>query len=718
MQRARKWLFMLLCLFGCPLVLAQPPATSSAAPGFTLEQVLGYPFPLGLSAASAGNRLAWVIDQDGVRNVWLAQAPDFKPRQVTQFTHDDGQELTQLTFAPDGNTLVFVRGGDHDANWEDKLVPDPSSAPATPEVMLWVVDVHGGTARSLTAGDAPALSASGQLAYIKDHQVWTAPLAADGQGKARRLFFDRGKDGELEWSPDGKRLAFVSDRDDHAFIGIYTDDDTPLTYLGPSTGIDRMPRWSADGTRVAFTRRHGKGGPPRPLLQQVPQPWSLMLADASTGVTHVVWQSPDSLEGSYPRTAGGANLHWAEGDSRLVFLADLDGWPHLYSIAADGGTPLLLTPGEFMVEDVVLARDGRSLIYSANTGTNKDDLDRRHLFEVPVTNARPVALTPGTDIQTSPVVAGTNAIAYIDAGPQRPPLVALMDGHGANQRMLQPEVLPRDFPTAQLLVPRAVSFTAADGTLIHGQLFRGKDAGAKQPGVIFVHGGPPRQMLLGWHYMDYYTNSYAVNQYLATHGFTVLSVNYRLGIGHGHAFHHPPKAGPAGASEYQDVVAGARFLQSVPGVDATRIGIWGGSYGGYLTALALARNSDIFKAGVDMHGLHDWSQDVGDWSAKSRSRYEQGDYQEALKVAWESSPDAAIATWKSPVLLIQGDDDRNVHFSQMEDVVPRLRQHQVPFEEMVLPNEIHGFLRHTSWLQADTATVDFLQRKLGVSAAR
>jgi dipeptidyl aminopeptidase/acylaminoacyl peptidase len=450
------------------------------------------------------------------------------------------------------------------------------------------------------------------------------------------------------------------------------------------------------------------------MLQQVPQPWSLLVADARTGAARTVWQSPDTLLGSYPRTAGGANLHWAAGDGRLVFLADLDGWPHLYSIPTTGGTPLLLTPGTFMVEDVALARDGRALIYSANTGADRDDLDRRHLFKVPVDRAQPVALTSGTGIQTVPVVAGADAIAYVEAGAQRPPLVAVMRRDGAGQRVLQADLVPTHFPTAQLLVPRAVEFTAADGTTIHGQLFRSPGAKASQPGVIFVHGGPPRQMLLGWHYMDYYSNSYAVNQYLATHGFTVLSVNYRLGIGHGHAFHRPPHAGPAGASEYQDVVAGAKFLQALPGVDPARIGIWGGSYGGYLTALALARDSDIFKAGVDMHGLHDWSRDVGDWSAKSRSRYEQGDYQEALKVAWESSPDAAIATWKSPVLLIQGDDDRNVHFAQMEDVVPRLRRHGVPFEQMVLPNEIHGFLRHASWLRADSATVDFLQRKLGV----
>src|SRR6202012_4265143 len=105
-----------------------------------------------------------------------------------------------------------------------------------------------------------------------------------------------------------------------------------------------------------------------------------------------------------------------------------------------------------------------------------------------------------------------------------------------------------------------------------------------QPGLIFVHGGPPRQMMLGWSYMDYYSHAYAMNQWYAAHGYTVLSVNYRLGIGYGYDFQHPKKGGATGSSEYQDVLAGGRVLQQTPGVDGGRIGIWGGSYGGLLTA--------------------------------------------------------------------------------------------------------------------------------------
>jgi dipeptidyl aminopeptidase/acylaminoacyl peptidase len=219
-------------------------------------------------------------------------------------------------------------------------------------------------------------------------------------------------------------------------------------------------------------------------------------------------------------------------------------------------------------------------------------------------------------------------------------------------------------------------------------------------------------MLLGWHYMDYYSNGYAVNQYLANHGYVVLSVNYRLGIGYGHDFHHPDHGGAAGAAEYQDVVAGARYLQSLADVDPAEIGIWGGSYGGFLTAMALARNSDIFKAGVDLHGVHDWSALVAERVDKQPKRYEQGDAEQAIKVAFDSSPIASVNGWRSPVLLIQGDDDRNVHFQQTIDLARRLEERHVPFEQFVIPNEIHGFLRWQSWLAADTATAGFFARTL------
>jgi len=249
---------------------------------------------------------------------------------------------------------------------------------------------------------------------------------------------------------------------------------------------------------------------------------------------------------------------------------------------------------------------------------------------------------------------------------------------------------------------------------VHAQLFERAGGSAKKPAVVFVHGGPPRQMLLGWHYSDYYSNAYAVNQYLASRGFVVLSVNYRLGIGYGYEFHQPDSAGARGASEYRDVRAAAEYLRTLPQVDGGRIGIYGGSYGGYLTALALARNSDLFAVGVDIHGVHDWSAG----RVASRDRYEEiPDAAKALEVAFQSSPVSAMATWRSAVLVIHADDDRNVRFTQSADLVRRLAARGVPYETLVITDDTHHFMRFAHVVTVDSATVEYLGRKL-LGAAR
>jgi len=678
---------------------------------FSIAQVLGYPYPSDLIASHAGDTFAWTSDARGVRNIWVAEGPDYTARRLTNDAADDGQELTHLHFSRDGRYLIYVRGGDHDANWPQPLQPDPSANPQQQEMQVWAIALAGGAPHLIGEGDTPAASPDSRtVAFVKaDGSVWTAPI--DGSKKAERLFFDLGKDSALHWSPDGKALAFVSDRGDHSFIGVYRDSHTAIEYLLPSTSRDVEFRWSPDGTRIAFARLPGVGGPPQSVLMWHPLPWSLWVADVRTHEGSRVWQSPDTLRGSYPED--GSDLRWAAGD-RLIFLSEQDNWPHLYAVPANGGAARLLTPGEFRVEDVTLTPDRRYLIYNANTGATPGDDDRRHLYRVSVEGGAAVAITRGNHSAWNPVLTGHEGetLAFIDAGPRRPPQVMWGSLAGTRWRGAGGDTLPADFPTHELVIPKLVNFQAADGWRIQGQLFEAAGGPAHKPGIIFVHGGPPRQMLLTWHYMDYYSNSYAVNQYLANHGFIVLSVNYRLGVGYGHDFHYPQHWGPTGAAEYQDVLAGAKWLQQNPQVDAKRIGIWGGSYGGYLTALALARNSDIFKAGVDMHGVHDWSMFADDWFGKSPDRYQMPDMTKLKKIFWESSPDSAIASWRSPVLLIQGDDDRNVHFHQMVDLVRRLQLAHVPCQQIVIPDEIHGFLRYQSWLKADEATARYFAQQL------
>jgi len=443
-----------------------------------------------------------------------------------------------------------------------------------------------------------------------------------------------------------------------------------------------------------------------PLIPVRARPWSLWIADPATGNGHLLWRSGDKMDDSLPGLTEDGSLKFAA--DRIVFSSEQDGRNHLYSIAAGGGQSTLLTPGDFDVEDVFLSADNTSIIYSSN----QDDVDRRHLWRVPVAGGTAQqALTSGETMEWSPVQTGDGkSIACLGSTATSPAMPYELNDK--TREMIAKQALPSDFPSASLVTPKQVIFRSEDGVTLHGQLFLPRNASGKVPGLVFMHGGPVRQMMLGFHYMDYYHNAYAENQYLASRGYAVLSVNYRLGVMYGRAFREAPNTIWRGAAEYKDIVAAGKYLQSLPEVDGEKIGLWGGSYGGFLTAMGLARNSDLFKAGVDFHGVHDWSVFLTERPYFGNVALKPPDADAAVKLAWDSSPDASVDTWKSPVLLIHGDDDRNVPFTQSVDLVQRLRAHHVPFEEMILPDEIHGFLMYKSWIRTYGATADFFDRTL------
>jgi dipeptidyl aminopeptidase/acylaminoacyl peptidase len=222
-------------------------------------------------------------------------------------------------------------------------------------------------------------------------------------------------------------------------------------------------------------------------------------------------------------------------------------------------------------------------------------------------------------------------------------------------------------------------------------------------------------MFPSFHYMGYYASDYAANRALADRGYVVLSINYRSGIGYGRDYREDPGRSWRGASEYRDVVAGGRFLQARSEVDPQRIGIWGGSYGGLLTGQALARNSDIFKAGVAIHGVYDWS-----WpSAKPGHLNPSGFFgvsptDEAQKaLALKSSPEGAIDGWHSPVLFFHGDQDMNVDVLESVDMARKLRDRGVEVRTTIVPGEAHDFVRHSSWKQLWAESSAFFAEKLG-----
>jgi len=659
--------------------------------------------------------VAWVFDNKGERNIWVADAPGFVPRQVTHYKGDDGQAIASVRLTPDGKTIAFARGSEVN---KEGTSANPQSLTKIPKQQAWAVDVNGGQPHLL--GDVQCnseecedlqISPDGKnVVWPAKKHLWIAPI--DGKKKAEQLEEVAGDNDTPRWSPDGKRMAFRSNRKDHSFIAMLELATKKITYLAPTTSRDAGPVWSPDSKQVAFIRQPGVEFK-RPLIPEFPQPWALWIGEAQNGQARELFHSGNAMGDSLPLFAF-QSLQFTNA-GQIIFASEKDGRSHLYSIAVTGGAPHLLTPGDFDVEDVALSADKRSVLYSSN----QNDVDRRHIWRVNATGSEPQALTRGETSEWSPVeTSDGKTLLCLGSTATSPAMPYRITSTG---RELIPKAfgIPAEFPQAELVTPRQVMFKSEDGVEIHGQLFEPKNK-QRGPALIFTHGGPIRQMMLGFHYMQYYHNAYAMNQYLASKGYTVLSVNYRLGIMYGRAFREPPNSVWRGASEYQDVVAGAKFLQTLDHVDPRRIGLWGGSYGGFLTAMGLARNSDIFKAGVDFHGVHDWAIVLPEWSAEVEAKNAEAapDLKEARELAFKSSPVASVATWRSPVLFIHGDDDRNVAFQQTTDLVEKLRDQNVVFEELIIPDEIHDLLRWNDWVRAYRATAEFLDRKLASSGER
>jgi dipeptidyl-peptidase-4 len=724
---------------------AQPGQTVAPKPP-TVQQYLGAAWPLELVSAKKAERIAWISDERGERNVYTAAAPDFRPVRLTRFVGDNGIDLTTLSISDDGAVVVFVRG--HTPN-RDGWIANPTSDPNGAERAIWAARTIGGAAFRLGEGTDPALSPDGRFAvFARDGQICRLRVseapAITPVDKGEKPFIKAwGRNSGPRWSPDGTKIAFVSDRGDHSYIAVYDVGGRTISYLAPGVDRDTSPTWSSDSKRVAFIRRPGlpfgmqtqqgtggignppgpaavpgggrgrgaapaapdaraaagqggRGAPPSGPIDGLNRAaftggyaLSFWVGDVATGGAREFWHNQPN-DRTFPNITA---IQWA-GDG-VIFQAEPEEWIRYYSVPVSGNqaTPTVLTPGEGMVENIALSSDGRTLVYCTNAG----DIDGRHIWKVLTAGGEAVQLTKGEDIDTYPVLlASGTRVALLSANWQRPQSVAIVTAVGGTAKIIFP-TLPKDFPAAAHVKPTNVMTKAEDGLDIHNQLFLPTDlkSGERRPAIVFVHGGPVRQMLLGYHYRYFYHLSYGVNQWLANQGYIVLSINYRSGIGYGRSFRTAPNTGGRGNAEYQDVVAGAKYLQSRPDVDPQKIGIWGLSYGGLLTAQALARNSDIFKVGVDMAGVH-----------------LQGSSLDPESVSYKSSAISQIDNWKSPVLLRHGDDDRNVAFSQTVGLVQLLRAHNVYYELIVFPDDVHDPLLFKRWMYEFERTGEFLTRFL------
>ena len=775
---------------------------NSASPEVPLYQKFLSPAsPQEVVAARKADRIAWVDYAEGKRNAYTAAAPLFTPVRLTNFLKDDGIMMSAVRISDDGSTVVFLRG---EAPNREGWSPNPTADPNGPEHAIWAARTTGGGGawRVVDAANPELAPDGGSILFVKNGQIYRAKVtpakpAAEVDRGEKAFITEWGVQSDPKWSPDGRKIAFVSTRTDHSFIVVYDVASRTVKYLSPSVDFDTQPMWMPDSKHLVFLRRpglpfglqaqQGAGGiglPNGPAFQapaagaaqggrngggrgrnggggQAPVPAAapgaggattatpavvnnspglmratfrggytiaFYKADVTTGDAQEVWhnQANDPIAGEVGqvRLAGNSIIfEFGAGGGRggrggrggatgapapeppaaRAGQKPADEWERYYAIdLTDAASrPKLLTTTDGMIENqtsVALSADGKTFFYC----TNAKDIELRHIWAVPVSGGTPVEITTGDGAETYPApLASGKYLATLSASWNMPQSVGVWKlgaepGAAPPQKIVFPTSRP-GFPMDLHVKPEIVLTKAADGLEIHNQLFLPKDLkpGERRPAIVFVHGGPVRQMMPAYHYMQFYHWAYAINEWLANQGYVVMSINYRSGVGYGRSFRAAPNTGGAGNSEYQDVVAGGKYLQSRPDVDPNRVGIWGLSYGGVLTSQALARNSDIFKAGVDLAGVHMWGSSL-----------------DPNAVSYKSSTIGAIDGWKSPVLLIQGDDDRNVAFQQMTGLVQLLRARNVYYELIVFPDDVHESLLHSRWMYTLGRMETFLHKFL------
>src|SRR5262249_23920190 len=270
-------------------------------------------------------------------NVWLAAARSadgrFEAHPLTRYTADDGLAIADIAFLPKHDELLYVLGGD--TEYPDKAAPNPAQLPAGGGQQVSLVDFRAHAPGRLADGHAPIAAPEGErVLFLHEGKVFS--VAPRNGAKPEQLFKTRGVVDSLRFSADGKQLAFVVTRVDHSFIGVYAFADHSLRWIDASFSFDIEPRWSPDGTRIAFLRVPSTHDEVGLIAHRRGFPWSIRVASLADGAVSEIYRAPAGAGSVFHALSSDQQLFWA-GKDELVFPAENDGWLHLYSVPARGG---------------------------------------------------------------------------------------------------------------------------------------------------------------------------------------------------------------------------------------------------------------------------------------------------------------------------------------------------------------------------------------------
>jgi dipeptidyl aminopeptidase/acylaminoacyl peptidase len=676
------------------LVAAAVLSASAQAPrraaGITIDALLDIRHPSRAVWSPDGSQIAYVWDRGGVQNVYTS-VPGAPPKAVTTF---DAELIDGLAWSHDGAKLLFARGGDL---WE--------AAPAGSEARrVWTTPEAEATIAVSPDGRRAAFERAGDL--------WVRELAS---GAETRLTSTAESESTPVWSPDGAHIAFTSAtvtrrQDTPEFsgaklsfnwfertpsdVGVVPSSGGAVTIIGRTPGVESSPKW-VDAQRLVFQR-----------ISPDLRTREIVVANVGSGQAQTLareqddkWWSPPAS--SRPEPDPSPDGQW------IAFLSDRDGWDHLYVVRSAGGTPIPITTGAYEVRRPRWAPDSKRIAFDVNDGSNPG---QRHLAIAPIDDKAAtgrVALVTGdrgTDIDATWRPDGRRLLfQHTDSRSSADLFVVDAAAHATPERLT--DSLPPTIDRASLVEPQFVRYAAPDGKQVPAFLFVPPDMAKTptHPAVVWIHGDGTNENYDGWHVERNYAVYYSVHQYLLQRGYVVLAVDYRGSIGYGRAWRQGHYR-DLGGRDYDDVAAGVAFLKSTGYVDASRIGVWGLSYGGFMTLQALTRTPELFRCGIDVAGVDDWR----DWHRDPDGPWinaRMGSPQENAEIYRRTAPIERVNDIVQPLLVLHGTADVNVPFYESVRLVDALVKANKRVEFMMYPGEFHYFWRahvlRDAWQQVD-----------------
>jgi dipeptidyl aminopeptidase/acylaminoacyl peptidase len=669
---------------------APPPASSA----LTIEQLIDIKHPSAPAWSPDGKHVSFTWDRAGVSERYVSDLDGRPPHAQPE---QPGRGNADGVASPDGTRIALVRavGASAGANAGSTSRSDQPAG-------------RGGRGGRGGATSGPS-------------ELWIRTAAG---GQEKKLVTEDAGIGGVGWSPDGAYVLFTVGG------GVIRHEQTP-TYSGSKiiyTITENVPGKPMAITAAGGTAKEMAAGgfgarrwlDARHFIAERTSPdfkrRTASVVDVETGSSKVLYE--DVEEKFYSITGdAGANAQPSPDKKWVMFVSDRDGWDHIYVTPAGGGTAVGITKGKFESWRPQWSPDSKQIAFDANEPDHYGD---RHLY-IATINGDPAkatitALTAGRGTDIAPVWSpdGTRLV-YQHTDAHNSADLWVIDAKPNAKPLRVSDSMPASMDKSAFVEPESIHYAGPDGQQVPAWLFVPKnlDRTKKHPAIVWIHGDGVNQNYDGWHVQRNYAVYYSMHQYLLQQGYVVIAPDYRGSIGYGRAWRDGVYM-DVGGKDAKDAWMAANYLKTLGYVDTDRVGVWGLSYGGFFTLIAVTDQPKLFRAAVDVAGVVDYAMYYedpyhGGWTA---SRI--GTPAEHPDVYANASPISHVDRLARPLLILHGTSDVNVPYLQSVRLIDELlKKGKGPLVQfMTYPGEFHYFTREHVLRDAWHRVDDFFKENL------